>query len=177
MARLRNGVEYRWKIPDIALYSEGKSKEVFTKNATRTLNNMTIILEQNMKKTAPVGHTAQLINSIQTAVKGFTGSVFSTAKYASIINRGRGAAPVSRDASIEAWIRLSKKGQLYLSSLRATYGPKTSIKQAAFLLRRSMKRRPRKANPFWDRGRKKSVPGLEKEANKFLTNLKNGLLK
>lgn len=168
-------IEYKWNIPKVPLFNAKSAQMVFNKEATRSLNIMTSVVSTNVSFSAPAGATGRLKNSIGTSVSNNVGRVFTGVKYAGVIERGRRAAPVSMDADLERWIRLSKKGQRYFASLKAKY-PKITIRGAAFILRRSMKLKPRKPNPFFSRGVKRSEKRLRLEAGVLNRRLAVGLM-
>ena len=170
-------VQFKWKIPKIPLFNHKEASALFQKEGTKTLNIMTTVVSTNIQFSAPVGATGELKNTIGTSVSYPVGSTFTSKKYAPVIEKGRKAAPVSAqaDASLSAWIRLSTKGQKYFSALKQKY-PKIKLKGAIFLLKRSMKRKKRKANPFFSRGIRRSEKRLRLESGLLNRRLAQGLM-
>ncbi len=164
-----------FKIPKISLFNIGKATKTIMDVQRGAMDDILITVQRNVKLEAPVGHTGQLRNNIFTENLGDFGKVFATAEYAPVIEFGRRAAPVSRNADLIRWIRLSTKGQAYFSGLKQRF-PKVTLKGAAFLLRRSMKRKARKANPFFEKGFDNSAGRLKQIEKETERELKRKLL-
>jgi len=167
-------VKFKWNIPDIPLFDSKQAQALFNKEATRSLNIMVEVARTNIVFAAPVGHTGRL-RQIGTSVANNVGRVFPTVNYAPVIEAGRRAGKFPPTTPLIQWIRLSKKGQRYLANLKRRY-PRITVRQAAFLLGRSMKRRKRKANPFFSRGIKRSQKRLRLEAGILNRRLAVGLM-
>ena len=105
-------MKYSWNVPRAPLFVESLGKALISKQVKSTLNDMTSIVKANVQFEAPVGASAMLRNKIGTAITGLIGKVFTGVSYAIVIEKGRRAAPVSRDANLEVWIRRSRKGLL-----------------------------------------------------------------
>ena len=164
------------KVPKISLFSKTRSKEVIRKIQKRGLNDMLLTFQRNIKTEAPKGATADLKNNIFTENFTTHGKVFATAPYANVIEKGRRAAPVAQEADIEGWIRRSTSGRAYQAALRAKF-PKITLKGMEFLLRRSLKRKKREPNPFFERGIEKSTARINKIQKEIEIDLKVQLQK
>ena len=171
-------VKFEWKIPKIPLFNPKQANALFDKQINKSLNTMTTVVQTNISFDAPAGATGRLKNSIGTSISTNKGRVFTGVNYAPVIEKGRKAAPVSSSADIglRNWIRQSTKGKLYFSGLKSRY-PKITLKSAIFLLKRSMKRKKRKPNPFFSRGVKRSEKRLRLESGILLRNLAIGLMR
>lgn len=172
-------VTYKWKFPNIALFDEAKATELFKVNTSMFLDSVLTTVQGNVISEAPVGATTELRNKIiQKKVSYKKGYVISAAKYSAAVNSGRKAAPVSQkaDASLEAWIKRSTAGRAYFNGLKSTY-PKITVKSAIFLLKRAKKKKPTKANDFFDRGVLKSQPIINRMQINYKKQLASGLQK
>ena len=180
-------LNYNWKIPNTALFNTQKGKALFNKVTQKHLTNMTTVVKTNVKFSAPVGATTRLRNTINDEIRGNKGLVFTGVNYAPIIEVGRRPGPVAQAAtpSLVRWLRKTRKGRRMLLITREMMmrnrksKPSTAqvIRSAVYLLRRSMKRKARKPNPFFARGIKRSQKRLKFEANTMLRELAIGLSK
>lgn len=180
-------LNYKWNIPNTALFNTQKGIALFKNVTQKRLTNMTSVVKTNVKFSAPVGATTRLRNTVNEEVKGNTGFVFTGVNYAPVIEAGRRAKPVSRaaDPSLIRWLRKTRKGRRMLLIARQMMmryrksKPSTAqvIKSALFVLKRSMKLRKRKPNPFFKRGVRRSDKRLKFEAAALLRDLAMGLAK
>ena len=179
-------IKFQWKIPKIPLFNPSAANALFDKQIHKTLNTMTETVRTNIVWSAPAGATG-LLKKIGTSVSGSKGKVFTTVNYAAVIEVGRRAAPVSAkaDKSLTDWLRQTRKGRRMLIIARNFMMKKRKskpstvqvIKSALFLLKRSMKRKKRKANPFFARGVKRSEKRLRLESGILLRKLAQGLMR
>lgn len=170
-------VKFEWKIPKIPLFNPKQANALFDKQINLSLNAMTTVVQTNISFGAPAGATGRLKNTIGTLISKNKGRVFTGVNYAPVIEVGRKAAPVSAkaDISLSNWIRQSTKGRAYFSGLKSKY-PKITIKGAIYLLKRSLGRKKRKANPFFARGIKRSQKRLRLESGILARKLAIGLM-
>lgn len=171
-------IEVKWKVPNTPLHSPPKARKLFDKEILRSLNLATEIVATQARFQAPRGAIGHLWESINTEVQRRRGLVYVGAKYGLVIEYGRKAKPVAASAipSLTAWVRLSTKGRKYFAALQKRY-PRVTVAGAVYLLRRSMKRRARKPNPFMHRAYRKSRPFLKKERARLAERLANGMVR
>lgn len=180
-------LNYKWKIPDTALFNTQKGQTLFNRVTTKRLTAMTSVVKTNVKFSAPVGATSRLKNTINDEVSKNTGRVFTGVNYAPIIEAGRKPGPVSpaADPGLIRWLRKTRKGrkmlliarQMMMRSGRRRPSTIQVIKSALFILKRSLKRRARKPNPFFKRGVDRSQKRLRTESAALLRDLATGLCK
>lgn len=168
----------KWKIPHIALLNDKVAIQKFTSLSGGFVDSVLLEYQKKIVDEAPVGATGLLKNTIFTERNSPTkGRVYLNTKYGVVVNSGRKASPVSAsaDPSLEAWIKRSTSGRAFFSGLQVSY-PKITIKQAIFLLKRSKKKKPTKANPFFNRGKMKASPRVSKLYSSFVSNLAKELM-
>lgn len=156
-------------------------ERIFRKQITRSLNAITARVQTEMKLVAPVGATGFLRNSIGTEVSGTQGTVFVGAEYAESVNNGRRAAPVGREAdtSLIRWLTKSTKGRDFLGLVRSKWAKKASeeqvIRSALFILKRSMKKRKREGQKFFEKGINASRAFITKEIERLGKNIEKDM--
>ncbi len=130
-----------------------------------------------------IGPCRALRSSLKTVIKtpkkgGFKGSLWFAKKYASAVNDGRKASPVSElgQKSLRRWIQKSTKGHAYFSGLQGKY-PNITLKQATFLLARSLKNKKRVGQRFFEKGIKNARPDINKIVRRLGTVLVKGWAK
>jgi len=140
-----------------------RAKSIITAEVNKSFQGLSAVIQSNVIFSAPVGATGQLRNSIESEVGVNQLEVFTALSYAPVIEQGRKAAPVSSsaDQALALWIRKSTKGSKWYSNFKSKY-PKTTIKQAVYVLKRSMRRKARKPNPFFERGVSQSQGAIKK---------------
>lgn len=168
-------MQFKWKVPKIALLDLTQSKQVMLQAINKGLNSMTEVVSTNIVWGAPAGATGRLKGTVGTSVSKYSGKVFTGVKYAPVIEVGRAAGKYPPSKQLINWIRLSTKGQKYYSNLKSKFG-KITLKSAAFLLARSMYKRKRKANPFFQRGIDRSQKRLRLESGIMLRQIAGGLM-
>lgn len=165
----------KMKEPKINLFKPKKATDIFEREGEVAMNRALVEMQNNIVPLVPRGVTSRLVNSIRTIVKKIAeavirGKVFSDLQepYGIVQESGRRAAPVSAGGQelIARWIRLSTNGQAYFNALKQTY-PKITVRQATFLLARSMKRRARKGKEFFKKGVEKSLPAVDRIFNQM----------
>jgi hypothetical protein len=62
---------------------------------------------------------------------------------------------------LRRWIEKSTKGQDYFDALQADY-PEINLRQATFLLARSLKRKKREGQKFVEEGTANAIPDVDK---------------
>lgn len=174
--------EMRLDVPDIVLFDTKKSETLINKESRIAMDSILINLQFEIVSLTPVGVSGDLRSSIQTEVKELPdkliGVVFAGKKYALAVDQGRKAAPVSElgQASLSRWIDKSAKGREFFSALKGSY-PKITLAQATFLLARSLKKKAREGQEFFEEGIENARPKVDSEFNQLGVNLKQGLLK
>lgn len=168
-------MKYDLKIPKIKLFDKTEAMKFVKAETQKTIDIMTSKVQANVKFGAPVGVTSELRNTIYTSRTGFTGRVYSGVDYGIIIEKGRKKAPVSYRHLVR-WVQKSRKGQMYLATLRSNkkYKNITAV-GAAVMLARSMGKKARKPNPFFSKGVKRSSKTLTREPLILLEILSRGL--
>ena len=171
-----SGFKFELKKPNIKLFDRNKSQAFIKQEVGKTIDTITSVVKTNIVFGAPVGGTGNLKNSIKSERDGFTGSVFTNVGYASVVENGRRAAPVaeSADDDLRVWITRSRKGRAYFQSLKSKY-KNITLKGAIFLLKRGKKRKPTKANPFFQRGIDRSFKRIRRETTFLLEKIRRGL--
>jgi hypothetical protein len=166
------------KQSDLPLFDSKDASKVIEKESRRKLDNILLTLQTSIAEVTPVGATGDLRSSLKTEIKQksgkMIGSVFYGKKYALPVNDGRKASPVSQQGQrgLMRWIQKSRKGQSYFSALKGSY-PKITLKQATFLLARSLKNTARKGQKFFEKGIKNAKPDI----NRIYKSLGNSLVK
>ena len=163
---------------DLPIVDSKKAEKVIEKESVNRMNNVLLSIQNEVSKETPVGSTGDLRSSLNTEIKrvagNLIGSVFFGKKYALPVNDGRKASPVSvvGQRGLSRWIQKSTKGRAYFSGLKSSY-PKITLRQATFLLARSMKRRARKAQQFFEKG----IANAQSDINRFVSGLGDRLVK
>jgi hypothetical protein len=165
-------------VSDIPITNPQKGKRVIDIDSRRNLDNILLTIQKEVAELTPVGATGDLRSSLRTNVRkkgaNIIGEVFFGKKYALPVNDGRKASPVSIQGQrgLSRWIEKSRKGRAYFSGLKSAY-PKVTLKQATFLLSRSMKKKARKGQKFFEEG----IKNASSKINKIISNLGNKLVK
>lgn len=177
----KSDVKFKFDTKGIALFNLNKASTRIKKLAKTSLNSMLGTAQRNIGIQAPVGATGQLRDDVSLEIRELSGRVFAGSPYAIVINDGRKASPVSKDAdpSLIRWLRVTRKGRKMLVWTRANMmknrksKPSTDqvIKSALYILKRSMKNKARPANPFFDRGIEKSQPFIKQESDRYIKDL------
>jgi len=178
-------IKFKYKFPKTALFDPAKTQKLFGTKIKSAMNDILSVARLSIQKEAPKGATSQLINTIGTSQSENKGLVYTGVDYAVVIEKGRKAAPVSQaaDQSLTMWMRKSRKGRSYLLKVREIMmkkrrtKPSTAqvIKSALFLLKRSMQKKKREPNPFFDRGINKARPLIRKISQNLLKEIAQGL--
>lgn len=156
----------RIKRPNIMLFKESAAQQMIDRETMKTINRALITIGNRVRSLTPVGASGDLRSSIRSSVKmrrnDIIGRLFTGKKYAMVVEEGRKASPVSKTGqrSLKRWIMLSSKGRAYFDGLRSKY-PKITLKQATFLLARSLKRKKRKGQKFFSTGVKETRVQVE----------------
>jgi hypothetical protein len=184
---MASNTAFRFDTKNIPLFNPRTASERIKSLAKRTLAEMLGTTSFNIKKEAPHGATHNLFNEINTELRPMSGRVFAGAPYSIIIEKGRRAKPVAKSAddSLMSWLRKSHGGMSMLAGVRKMMTKKGRkpptkeqvLRSALFLLKRSMKKKKRKANPFFARGIEKAQPFLKKSADKYIKDLAKALAK
>jgi hypothetical protein len=154
------------KKPQYVVFDPKKVERVTRQEDRKAMDSALIEAQSDIIEAAPVGHTGNLRASIGTRVvekKGvLQGIVFAGVKYALPVEFGRKASPVSQlgQVSLRRWIEKSTQGRAFFSALRNSY-PKITINAAVFLLARSLKRRERKGQKFFQKGLDEAWPRMQ----------------
>jgi hypothetical protein len=163
---------------DLPVLDGNKASKVIEKEGGIRLNNVLLTIQNSIATVTPVGATGDLRSSLRTDIKrkggNLIGSVFFGKKYALPVNDGRKASPVSRlgQQGLARWIEKSRKGRSYFSGLKSTY-PKVNLRQATFLLARSLKLRERVGQKFFEKG----IENAKADINRFISRLGDSLVK
>jgi hypothetical protein len=148
------------KVPKTGMFTKG-IRNIYDKEVARTLDIGLENFRNQVVFRVPIGATKRLVNSVMTERKGDTGKVFVNAKpYDIVVERGRRAAPVSKNADndIIRWLRLSPSGQKFVAKIRASMAQKgrvtneQALKRALFLLKISKKHKPTKGKFYFRNG-------------------------
>jgi hypothetical protein len=169
-------LKWAWKIPDTALFNKKKYNKLMDTEIKSTLLEMTSIAQKNIMDEAPTGYTGILKDSIQATVAKNVGRVFPGVKYAYFVENGRNPGRMPPLRPIMGWLAKAPKGMERFANMNAAgiltgSSTESRLKQAAFMVSRAIGLRGTRANPFFDRGTRKSRNALRVENNKLLTKL------
>jgi len=180
-------IKFNYKLPKSAIFNPEKAQALFGTQMTSTINDIVSVIKINIQNEAPVGATSQLRNTIGSTVTPKRGVVFTGVDYAVVIEKGRKAAPVAKAAneSLKKWMQTTRKGRSFLLNVRKMMmekrktNPSTEqvMKSALYVLKRSMKRKKREPNPFFDRGIDKSKAVIKRLSRELLKLIAAGMVK
>lgn len=142
------------------------------------LDNILIELQRSIAAVTPVGASGDMRSSLGTRIVRklgvFIGEVFFGKKYAIVVNDGRKEAPVSKTGQIglSRWIEKSSKGRDFFAGLKDDY-PNITLRQATFLLARSLKKKKRDGQKFVEEGVENAAP----DVNRIISDLGDKLIK
>lgn len=180
-------IAFKYKVPNLAVLNAEKGAKVTQKLISKYLSDIIPEIQTNIKVKAPVGATGSLRDGIQMKITGNTGRVFTTAPYSAVIERGRKAAPVSQkaDPSLARWLKATDKGnrmlaitrKMMMKNRRTAPSEVAVMRSAIFILKRSMKLRKRKPNPYFSKGIDNSAPYIRKRTTLFSKQIASELKK
>jgi hypothetical protein len=166
---------------DLPIFDKNDVKMI-SKEQEKTMNNVLLTIQNSVAIVTPVGATGAMRASLKTLIKKMSSKIIGIvgygAKYTPAVNDGRKAAPVSQkgQVSLRRWIQKSTKGRLYFSGLKNKY-PKITLKQATFLLARSLKNKKREGQRFFEKGLENAKADINRIIKGLGTNIVKGLLK
>ena len=169
-------------LPDTLLFDPAGSEKFIDHAGSIFIDDALVELQNNIVELAPVGVSGNLRASIKTDRQNvgtmIKGRVYSDVKYTIVQEEGRKKAWVSKEGQkgLERWVRLSSGGKAFFSDLKADY-PKITVKQAVFLISRSMSKKKRKGKKFFEKGAEESIPEINSLYKKFGITLEKGLSK
>ena len=169
-----------FKTPNVKLFNFKGAVSMFNKESRKAVDRSLAILQFNIVQLTPVGATGDLRSSINTKVderKGeILGVVFAGKTYALPVELGRKASPVSKTGqlSLTRWILKSSGGRSWFQALKGKY-PRITVKQATFLLARSLKRKARKGQKFFEKGVNNAMPKVNQIMRQLSDDIARGL--
>lgn len=169
-------VLWRLDVPDIPLFNPKKADKMMKDEARSFFSRATTYAQDQIQAKAPIGESGRLRGSIKKEWGDFEGSVYTDLiyagggrGYADIVEYGRRRAYAPYRPLIN-WVRLSPKGRKYFSALKKRYKRITPV-GAAVILARSMGRKARKGQKFFERGSKISQPYIVQQYRRMHTNI------
>jgi hypothetical protein len=168
-------MRYEWKVPDIPLFNPELASKEIKNDIAASLDKMTSVLQANIKLQTPRGVSRNLWNNINTYQSELMGRVSADTDYAVVLNEGRRPGARRPPASaLVRWIIKSSAGVAWFAKIRAA-NPRITVRQAAYILARSIGRKGFK-NDFFDRGVDQSSAYITKEANDLLSRIKASMV-
>jgi hypothetical protein len=169
-----------------------KDIKLTQKESINALNNILLTMQNNIVELTPVGATGAMRSSVFTTIKTLKrgvikGFVWVGKKYAPAVDLGRKAAPVSETGqiSLRRWIQKSKKGRAWFNKVKSkkTFFTRRqkyknlTLDQATYILARSLKRKKRKGQKFFEKGLKNSKKDINRIVKRLGTVLAKGWAK